>query len=418
MQPDVVIVGAGAAGVGAGRALQARGVSFVILEAAERIGGRTFTDATSLAAPWDQGAQWFHCADVNPLRPEADRLGLAYEGSDWSDETAIWQAGRWLSPEARAEADGVIDHALGAIYREAAAGRESSLDAVLPKAGPWAAITRNIARLMSSAEPEAVSVCGYAEYADTEVNLIVTGGYGRLIARLAECLPIRLGQPVTRIVQLGHGVRVEGPGGVIEAKAAIVTASTNVLNAGGIRFDAPDVAAMLELMQDVPCGFYEKVALTLDVLPEDLGAARFAWADPGDGALSMGVQVPPGAVPMLIAHLGGDEARDLGRAGAAALQDHVLARLALVFGSGIAARVTGVAVTGWGANPFVRGAYSHVRPGIWQRRRQMIAAETGDIRFAGEAFSLPWHATAHGAWQTGLDVAAAVADRLGHPARG
>lgn len=418
MQPDVVIVGAGAAGVGAGRALQARGVSFVILEAAERIGGRTFTDATSLAAPWDQGAQWFHCADVNPLRPEADRLGLAYEGSDWSDETAIWQAGRWLSPEARAEADGVIDHALGAIYREAAAGRESSLDAVLPKAGPWAAITRNIARLMSSAEPEAVSVCGYAEYADTEVNLIVTGGYGRLIARLAEGLPIRLGQPVTRIVQLGRGVRVEGPGGVIEAKAAIVTASTNVLNAGGIRFDAPDVAAMLELMQDVPCGFYEKVAVTLDLLPEELGAARFAWADPGGGALSMGFQVPPGAVPMLIAHLGGDEARDLGRAGAAALQDHVLARLALVFGSGIAARVTGVAVTGWGANPFVRGAYSHVRPGIWQRRRQMIAAGTGDIRFAGEAFSLPWHATAHGAWQTGLDAAAAVADRLGHPARG
>ncbi len=126
MQPDVVIVGAGAAGVAAGRALQARGVPFVILEAAERIGGRTFTDATSLAAPWDQGAQWFHCADVNPLRPEADRLDLSYEASDWSDKTAIWQAGRWLAPAALAEADGVIDHAMGAIYREAAAGRESS----------------------------------------------------------------------------------------------------------------------------------------------------------------------------------------------------------------------------------------------------------------------------------------------------
>lgn len=411
MQPDVVIVGAGAAGVGAGVALRARGVPFVILEAAARIGGRTFTDATSLAVPWDQGAQWFHCADVNPLRPEADRLGLAYEAADWSGETAIWQAGRWLGPEALAVANAAIDTGMGEIYRVAATGREASLDEVLPAAGPWAAITRTIGRLMSSAEPAAVSVRGYAEYADTGVNLIVSGGYGRLIERLAEGLPIMTGQPVTRIVQTARGVRVEGPGGGIEAKAAIVTASTNVLNAGGIRFESGPVAAMLELVQDVPCGHYEKVAVALDRLPEELGPARFAWVDAGQGD-AMGVQVLPGRVPLLIAHLGGDLARDLGCAGRAALEDHVRTRLAAAFGTGFARRVTGVAVTGWGANPFVRGAYSHVKPGLWQRRRQIIAAETGDIRFAGEAFSLDWQATAHGAWDSGRAVAEGVAGRL------
>lgn len=418
MQPDVVIVGAGAAGVGAGLALQARGLSCLILEAAERIGGRTFTDADSLAAPRDHGAQWFHCADVNPLVPQADRLGLAYETVDWSDRVAIWQAGRWLGQAESAAGLAEIDAGMGAIYAQALAGRESSLAETLPSTGRWAPIIANIARLMSSAEPAAVSVRGYADYADTEVNLVVTGGYGRLIARLAEGLPIRTGQPVTRISQLTSGVRVEGPGGAVEARAAIVTASTNVLNAGGIRFESPEVAALLDLMQDVPCGFYEKVALTLDLVPEALAEARFAWADPGDGARSMGFQLPPTPAPMLIAHLGGDEARDLGRAGAEALKDHVRARLALVFGSDVLKRVTGMAVTGWGQNPFVQGAYSHGKPGLWQRRRQMIAAPTGDIAFAGEAFSLPWHATAHGAWQSGQDAAAALADRLGQPARG
>ena len=76
MQPDVVIVGAGAAGVGAGLELQARGVPFVILEAADRVGGRAFTDRASLPGPWDQGCHWFHCADVNPLVAWADRLGV------------------------------------------------------------------------------------------------------------------------------------------------------------------------------------------------------------------------------------------------------------------------------------------------------------------------------------------------------
>ena len=55
MTVDVVIVGAGAAGIGAGLELRDRGISCVILEAAERVGGRAFTDKTSLPYLWDQG---------------------------------------------------------------------------------------------------------------------------------------------------------------------------------------------------------------------------------------------------------------------------------------------------------------------------------------------------------------------------
>lgn len=409
MQPDVVIVGAGAAGVGAGLALQARGVPFVILEGAGRIGGRTFTDEASLPALWDHGAAWFHSADLNPLRAEADRLGHPYEKTEGFGLTPIWQAGCWLGPEETEAGNAAQEAGIAAIYAAAAAGRESALRAVLPGGGPWAAVMDNMLRLMSSGEPEAVSVRAYAEYADSEVNRLVTGGYGRLIARLAEGLPVRLGQPVTKITQLARGVRVEGPGGVIEARAAIVTASTNALNGGGIRFDSRPVAGLLELMQDVPCGYYEKVALAVDGVPAELGEARFFWADPGAGERSLGVQVRPGPVPLLIAHVGGDEAREMV---GPALEDHVRRRLAAVFGSGFAARVKGAAVTGWRANPFVRGAYSYVRAGCWPRRAQMIAAETGDIRFAGEAFSANWHSTAHGAFLSGRAVAESL---MGQP---
>lgn len=406
MQADVVIVGAGAAGVGAGMALKARGVPFVILEGAARIGGRTFTDETSLPALWDQGAAWFHSADLNPLRAEADRLGHAYETSEGFGLTPIWQAGRWLGPEETEAGNAALEAGIAGIYAAAEAGRESGLDAVLPGDGPWAGVMDNLVRLMSSGEPAAVSVRAYAEYADSEVNRLVTGGYGRLIERLAAGMPVRTGQPVTRITQLARGVRVEGPGGVIEARAAIVTASTNVLNGGGIRFDSAPVAGLMELMQDVPCGFYEKVALAVEAVPGEIGEAGFFWADPGGGGRSMGVQVRRGPVPLLIAHVGGNEAREMD---GPALENHVRGRLSAVFGSGFAARVRGAAVTGWRANPFVRGAYSYVRAGCWPRRTQMIAAETGDIRFAGEAFSAQWHSTAHGAYLSGRAVAESLA---------
>ena len=51
------------------------------------------------------------------------------------------------------------------------------------------------------------------------------------------------------------------------------------------------------------------------------------------------------------------------------------------------------------------GGYSYTRAGAGQNRRKMIELDTGEIVFAGEAFSLPWYGTAHGAYQSGHDVA-------------
>ncbi len=408
MQPDVVIVGAGAAGVGAGLALQARGVPFVILEASERVGGRAFTDRVSLPAPWDQGCHWFHCADVNPLVAWADRLGADYDDRDRMT-SVIWRAGQWLTDAENRKADAAMDAAFGDIY--AVTGPDRSLDEVLPKTGDWAAIIRNIARLMSSGEPQAVSAQGYSDYTDTQVNFAVRSGYGDLIERMAAGLPIRLSMPVTRIAQGANGVRVMTGSGEIEAKAVIVTASTNVLASGAIRFDSQAVQPVLDRVADVPCGSYEKVAVALRRLPTEMDTP-FIWLDPADGTRGANVQVVAGAAPMLIAHFGGNDAVELAAEGDPAMVAWVTEWLVSAFGSALRSDILGSAVTGWQKNPFVQGAYSHTRPGYSARRHEMIGAETGDILFAGEAFSRNWYATAHGAYQSGHDVAAHLADRF------
>ena len=104
--PDVVVIGAGAAGIGAGRALAKAGISFHIIEAKDRIGGRSFTDTTSLGHLWDQGCHWFHSADKNILRKLAEEKGVQYakEASGHRSDRYIW---RYVQPDRQSLADAI-----------------------------------------------------------------------------------------------------------------------------------------------------------------------------------------------------------------------------------------------------------------------------------------------------------------------
>lgn len=407
MSPEVVIVGAGAAGVGAGLALQARGIPFVILEAANRIGGRAYTDKTSLPYAWDHGCHWFHCADVNPLVPWADRLGTDYDRRADIGGVMIWQNGGWLDDAQVAAADRAIDEGFDQIYAMGRSGTDMPLSRILPANGPWAGLLRNIARLMSSGDPEAVSAVGYATYEDTQVNWPVRSGLGDLIARMAIGLPVRLSTAATGIDYRPGGVVVRTEAGDIEARAAIVTASTNVLATGGIAFGPGPALEVVDLVRDVPLGSYEKIAVALRRLPVEPGERAFCWIEPGQG-MGLNFQFGSGGEPMMIAHVGGQEALDMGRAGREEMITLAVERLVQAFGSGVRGEIIGAEVTGWQANPFVRGAYSYTKPGLSARRMQMIAAEAGAVIFAGEAFSPNWYATAHGAYQSGVDAAGRV----------
>ena len=74
--PDVVVIGAGGAGLSAARTLLKAGKSVVILEAMNRVGGRAYTESETFGVPFDWGCQWIQAADRNPLLPLAKEWGF------------------------------------------------------------------------------------------------------------------------------------------------------------------------------------------------------------------------------------------------------------------------------------------------------------------------------------------------------
>ena len=76
-ETDVVIVGAGAAGLAAAKVLAAQGLEFKVLEARNRIGGRAWTESHTFGVPFDIGCAWLHAADRNPFVADARSFGFS-----------------------------------------------------------------------------------------------------------------------------------------------------------------------------------------------------------------------------------------------------------------------------------------------------------------------------------------------------
>jgi monoamine oxidase len=400
-ETDVVVIGAGAAGVAAARWLAAARVPTVVLEARSRVGGRAWT-LRGAGQPLDLGCGWLHSADENEWAAVAATVGFTLDRTPppWGVRRRTIGFPPAELEEFRAASERFFDQLHAA---ETSLPDRPASDFLEP-GNRWNPLLNSVSTYISGVELDQVSVHDLNNYHDSGTNWRVTEGYGALVEAYAAPLDVRLDCPATLIDHAGKRLRIATPNGDIAARAAIVAVPTSMLAREVLRF-SPALPDKVAAADKLPLGLDDKFFLHVehaDDLPVE--TRIFGARDRPTGTY----QLRPFGRPVIECYFGGSLARDLEADGGDAFARLAIDQIAAHLGADIRKRLSPIFGSAWGSDPWALGAYSYARPGDAGART--VLAETVEERlfFAGEACSVNDYSTAHGAYRTGETAAEAV----------
>jgi monoamine oxidase len=421
---DVVVIGAGAAGLMAAAELVHAGRSVLLLEARDRIGGRIWTRAEpDVPAPLDLGAEFIHghAAIARGLLAEAGMSVIDSSGSHWSlREGALKPSDAWF---------GHVVQALSAV--DIPATQDMSFDALLdgPLSKTLSAQERQFARTMAegfdAADTARASARALARewsgdaLGDTQGR--PQGGYASVVAALmaklrSDRLRLQLQSPVQTVRWSRGAVEITGRtlGAPFEARArrAIVTLPLGVLQHGTVRF-APSLESKRDALQGLASGAIVKVLLRFATpFWESIERGRYREASffhAPEAELPTYWTAAPAHAPLLVAWAGGPRAQRLSSgAGEIALVRAALAGVRRLFGEhlDVEAQFQGYYYHDWRQDPFARGAYSYVLVGGSAAQEALGQSIDDTLFFAGESTDTEGEAgTVTGALQSGVRAA-------------
>lgn len=416
--PDVVIVGAGIAGLRAARTLQAVGRSVAVLEAAGRIGGRAYTEADSFGQPFDHGCSWIN-ADSNPFLGLARDMGFELQRHS-RDSGQFFVGSRPATDAEEAAYDKAWAKLERAFEKAGAAERDIAAAEIVPDVVtggvPFSgAVQTWIGPMDHGVDFPDLSVLDYWEAEEGEPSYLVREGLGEVVRRFGADVPVRLGVRVTGVDWSGEGVTVATSEGSIRARACILTVSTGVLASGAIRFSPALPLAKQEAIANLPMGLLAKIGLQFD-------GARFGfepshWLDydvpevaPSKACFFL---TWPFGYDYSVGFVGGQFGWELSQAGEVAAVDFALEEFVRMAGSDARRHFHKGILTDWAANPNTLGAYAAARPGHYAARELLAEPVAERLFFAGEAAAGPYAALCSGAYYSGEAMARAAHEALG-----
>ena len=408
--PDVVVVGAGGAGIAAAHRLRALGFSVLVVEASDRTGGRALTESETFGFPFDHGCAWLQGPGDLPYISAARSAGFSL--IDHHDPPGALFSGS--SPATQDEVEKYDQAASG--LRQLLASHEDDVAAssLVNSGDRWlAAAATWLSAMDHGVDLTELSSADVAVYGPYAVNALVNEGLGALVAQFAKGLPVQTGTVVTGVDWSGTGVTVRTQRGDIQAQAAIVTVSTGVMSERRIRFTPDLPAEVWQAFDDLPMGLLTKIALQTDGarfgLPENAFVTR-AIDEPLPAKATFFLSFP-GGFDLCVGFVGGSRAWEIEKAGEGAAISFATDQLVSMLGSDIRRHICKGRMTNWGSNPWTRGAYAAARPGR-HKAREMLRNPLGDrVFFAGEALGGAYPALLSGAHISG-DAAALKAAKI------
>jgi monoamine oxidase len=447
-EADVVVVGAGLAGLAAARALIAAGASVVVLEARDRVGGRLLNHDIGDGKVVEVGGQW--------IGPTQDRL------AELARELAVQTFPTHAEGYNLLEYGGTVRRYSGTIPRinpavlvdvERAQRRLNWLARRVPLDAPWQAanavkldgqtaatwLRRNLAtrsgrmllelgiEAVWAAQPEDMSLLHVLFYIHSAGSLELlfdteggaqqdrfVGGSQLIPVGMADELGaerVILNAPLRRIDHGADGVTVHSDGVVARGRRAILAIAPTL--AGRIAYDPPLPGYRDQLTQRMPLG---TVAKCMAVYGEPFwraeGLSGQATSDRGPIRLMFDNSPPDGSPGVLLGFLEGQRARELGRLPAEERRTAVIDCFARLFGPRAASPDDYIERL-WAEEEWTRGCYGcHMPTGAWTGFGPALRAPIGPLHWAGAEYALVWNGYMDGAVRSGDSAAAQVVEAL------
>ena len=403
---DILVIGAGAAGLSCAQTLGRAGKRVIVLEADDRIGGRVRTSRERGVV--ETGAEFIHgehAATWDIVREENLATAEWRPGASafryFSSGEGVRTDSEALLAEMRSVEEGAYDYRGPELsYAEFLAQKPGSADAHFFAA-------RHIGDL-EGADASQLSVAALtsedALATNGPRNFWVTDGYDRVIAALARDVDVRISHVVTDIEWEGGAVRVTCTNSVMLSAAKLVfTLPIGVLKKGSVQFSPALPREFTEAVEKIGFGNNSKVILWLKEKIEDFGML--------DTSGYFGHFWPRmfGEEQVVVGYSGGSRTDELVAMGDTAAVEQGISEFAGALGEGMRSKIAEAKHFSWSDNPLAFGSYSYSRMGMGNAREELRKPIMDTLYYTGEATNTHGHtATVHGAIEAGRDTASQI----------
>ncbi len=411
---DVLVIGAGMSGIAAADFLDDKGLSVLILEARDRIGGRVWTMYWDEAEKQiDLGASWIHGTTNNPITKIAEDHGIELLETDMDSRVILGANGEWIDDYTENEIDSLYTQFQEYMwYFAETVNKDTSVKVAEENFINLRNLSeeqKNQLRFIINADLEHEENADVFDLSLTTdigkpfggLEVIFPDGYLQILDTLDDGLDIRLEHVVSKVEYDDQGVTVTTNQGTFDAKYVISTLPIGVLKAESVEFSPPLPAAKQQAIDRIGMGLMNKLYLIFeDDFWDDVTLLNYVSSDGGSMWEFLNLNVL--GEPILLGFTVGEHARQLEKLSDEEIVADAMSILRNMYGDETLEPLDYVR-TKWASDPYAIGAYSYSHVGVTKSDYTALAEPVMDrVFFAGEATIMDHTATVHGAYLSGI----------------
>jgi monoamine oxidase len=415
-QTDVIIIGAGSAGLSAAKELTKQGISFNLVEASHRIGGRAYSEEIAPDVWFDLGCAYLDAGpnaksqidESNPFVYFAKNQGAVIE--EYRYDAHFNYNGRPLDNNEMKAREQYYKECEEAIRSSAEGGGDCAISEIIDLENPYATPYIDMMAVTAPKDIDEASAADFFHMVEEHITFNALRGYGNLVAQWGSDVEVSLNTKVESVDWSGKDVLVKTAKGSIRARCLINTVSNGILAAEHIHFKPRLPDWKMEAIQGVPMGAENKIGVhfTKDIFGPEAGGYYQCWSSEAQGAY---IDVNLMSTNVVSVFMGGRFSIWMEQQGQQAAHEFAVDRIADIFGNDIRQSVGRSIVTAWVTDPWTLGSYASALPGQFHQRESLPLAIDNKLFFAGEATARA-NGTCHGAYWSGVRAAREVAELL------